>query len=83
MAIDGPIYRKFEVSRTDGRDAPGEKHENCLLFVLDLTHDPYARAAALRYAEACRPTHPMLASDLRRLVDDPSLQDLKGGGDAD
>ena len=46
------IYQKYRVERVDGRDRPGHKHEGCALFVLDLTHDPAARAAAIAYARA-------------------------------
>lgn len=68
MSADGKIYRKYEVHRTDGSDEPGGKHEDCTLFVLDLTHDVYARSAALMYADACQKTHPVLAADLRGRV---------------
>ena len=33
------LYDKFYVKRTDGKSEPGQKHENCKYFVLDLTHD--------------------------------------------
>jgi hypothetical protein len=66
MSADGPIYGKFYVRRTDGTDAPGAKHDGCDYFVLDLTHDPAARPAVLAYADAIEPTHPTLASDIRR-----------------
>lgn len=58
------IYNKYAVARNDGTSAPGKKHEACEYFVLDMTHDPYARPAILAYAEACRKTHPVLAADL-------------------
>jgi hypothetical protein len=61
------IYEKFNVTRTDGRSAPGEKHEGCPYFVLDLKHDPFAWPAILAYAKACESEYPSLASDLRRL----------------
>lgn len=60
------IYRKYEVTRTDGRSAPGEDHDGCAYFVLDLDHDPFAFAALQAYAEACAVSHPALAADLRR-----------------
>lgn len=69
MSLDGPIYQKFDVRRVDGRDAPGEKHFGCRYFVLDLTHDPYARIAALAYADACAASHPVLSIELRNRVD--------------
>lgn len=61
------LYRKFNVLRTDGRDMPGEKHENCQYFVLDITHDPFAKPALLAYAEACKNSYPVLAEDLKKL----------------
>ena len=63
-AKDGPLYEKFTVFRTDGRDAPGEKHAECDYFVLDLTHDPFALPAIRAYADACREKFPTLAADL-------------------
>jgi len=65
MSQDGPLYQKFRVERTDGQSSPGGKHADCRYFVLDLDHGPYAHAACLAYAEACRSTHPVLAQDLR------------------
>lgn len=58
------IYHKFDISRTDGSSLPGGKHANCSYFVLDLDHDPYAKAALKAYADACRDSYPKLASDL-------------------
>ncbi len=58
------VYNKYDVRRTDGRCEPGEKHENCAYFVLDLTHDPHAVPALRAYAESCRRTHPQLAIDI-------------------
>ncbi len=58
------IYRKFRVERTDGRSAPGEKHDGCTYFVLDIDHDPHALPALRAYAEACKDTHPELSRDL-------------------
>lgn len=66
---DGPIWGKFRVRRTDGRDAPGCKHDGCAYFVLDLTHDGYAAAAALAYADACEAEYPKLANSIRERVD--------------
>lgn len=57
-------YGKFHVQRTDGGSNPGEKHERCHYFVLDLTHDPYAIPAIRAYAMACMAEMPALASDL-------------------
>jgi hypothetical protein len=58
------IYNKFTVFRNDGRSNPGEKHDGCRYFVLDLNHDPYAITALRAYAEACADTFPTLARDL-------------------
>jgi hypothetical protein len=58
------IYAKFRVERTDGKSAPGEKHDGCEYFVLDRTHDRFAAAALRAYAEACRDEYPQLAADL-------------------
>ena len=68
MSADGPIYDKFQVFRSDGKHAPGEKHHGCQYFVLDLRHDAFAYPALEAYASACEATHPMLADDLRNLI---------------
>jgi DNA-binding transcriptional MerR regulator len=60
------LYGKFKVERTDGKSAPGEKHHGCDYFVLDLTHDPYAKAALRTYARECGDEYPALANDLMR-----------------
>lgn len=62
------LYRKYDVSRTDGRDDPGEKHDDCRYFVLDITHDPNAAPALRAYAEACKKERPTLAEDLEELA---------------
>ena len=66
------VYKKFIIERTDGRSGPGQKHEHCRYFVLDLDHDPFAFAALMAYAEECYDDHPNLASDLRRMLMEPS-----------
>lgn len=64
------LYRKFIVTRTDGRSAPGEKHADCEYLVLDLDHDPFARRAAMRYAEECgKGGYTLLAADIIRHVE--------------
>jgi hypothetical protein len=60
------LYGKFRVERTDGRSASGEKHHGCEYFVLDLTHDRFAREALTAYARACAEEYPTLANDLHR-----------------
>jgi len=56
------LYRKYDVSRVG--DESG-KHDDCDYFVLDLVHDPHAKAALLAYADSCDVYFPLLASDLR------------------
>lgn len=58
------LYHKFIVERTDGKHLPGEKHDRCAYFVLDLTHDPHAIPAVAAYAESCKDEYPFLARDL-------------------
>ena len=62
---DAGLYRKYQVERLDGSSEPGGKHAQCEYFVLDLEHDPHARAALDAYADSCARTHPRLADDLR------------------
>jgi hypothetical protein len=64
------LYEKFTVTRTDGRSAPGEKHEGCEYFVLDMDHDPFAAPALRAYAMACRTQYPALSRDLVAIVSD-------------
>lgn len=58
------LYGKFLVERVDGSSAPGGKHDGCDYFVLDITHDKFAKAALVAYAEACKEEYPLLAADL-------------------
>lgn len=60
------LFQKFNVSRTDGGDQPGEKHHGAEYFVLDLSDDPFAIPAVVAYAAACRADYPALAADLER-----------------
>lgn len=62
------IYPKFVVTRVEGGQGPGEKHETCRYFVLDLDHDPHAMPAIRAYAASCEGTLPGLASDLRQIA---------------
>lgn len=62
------LYPKFEVKRTDGKSALGEKHYGCSYFVLDLTHDSHAIPAILAYIDSCRDKYPNLANDLIDLI---------------
>lgn len=59
------IYHKFNVSRVDGTDMPGNKHFGCNYFVLDVTHDPFAKEALLTYiVEARQAGYRKLADEL-------------------
>ncbi|NDI85040.1 hypothetical protein [Undibacterium crateris] len=60
------LFQKFIVARTDGKDAPGQKHCGCEYFVLDVKHDQHAKAALAAYAIACAESHPDLRNDLVR-----------------
>jgi formylglycine-generating enzyme required for sulfatase activity len=62
------LYGKFAVVRADGRDGPGEKHEHCEHFVLDLDHDKHALPAIAAYVNSCKDEFPQLAADLRAKV---------------
>ena len=69
------VYRKFNVSRTDGTDQkPGDKHFNCVYFVLDISHDKFAAAALRAYAEACEAEMPWLAADVLDLANVNELE---------
>ncbi len=59
------LYEKFKVERTDGKSAPGEKHDRCDYFVLDVSCDPHAVRALMAYAESCKDEYPLLARDVR------------------
>lgn len=63
------LYNKFLVSRRDGSSLPGGKHEGCRYFVLDIDHDPHAKAALAAYAESCGADYPHLAIDLKGLTE--------------
>lgn len=63
------LYEKFRVERTDGKSAPGEKHDGCEYFVLDVTHDPYAADALRAYAHASAAEYPLLADDVRKMAE--------------
>lgn len=66
------LFRKFDVRRVDGSDAPGGKHHGCRYFVLDLDHDQHAPAAMAAYAKACRATHPVLSAEIDAEYPQPS-----------
>lgn len=58
------IFRKFEVRRVDGSDAPRGKHYGCRYFVIDMDHDAHAPAALGSYGRSCADSHPELSADL-------------------
>lgn len=62
------LYRKFEVHRTDGRDQPGGDRAGAEYIVLDLTYCPFARAAALVYADKMAVDYPQAAAELRAVI---------------
>lgn len=62
------LYSKYKVTRTDGSDKSGGKHEGCDYFVLDYTHDKFALKALKAYANACRREFPLLAHDLDAII---------------
>jgi hypothetical protein len=62
------VYRKYDVTRTDGSSAPGGKHADCAYFVLDLEHDEFAIPALKAYATACRKSHHLLAADIAAII---------------
>lgn len=72
------LYQKFYVERTDGSSFIGEKHEGCDYFVLDMTHDKYAKSAIAAYASACESEYPLLAADLREKYSLPSPAAVSG-----
>jgi len=63
------LYQKFTVSRSDGKHEEGRKHYDCEYFVLDLTHDKYAPKALMAYYIACKKEYPVLAKDLKKILD--------------
>ena len=62
------LYRKFDVKRTDGKSAPGQKHERCRYFVLDLDHDEFAYQSMATYRDQCKAKFPALAEDIGRYL---------------
>ena len=65
---DRGLYDKYQVRRVDGSGEPGGKHWKCRYFVLDLDHDPHARAALMAYAASCEEQFPKLAEDLFKVA---------------
>lgn len=71
---DRGLYGKFYIDRVDGQSAPGQKHDGCDYFVLDLTHDPFALPAIIAYAEACREEYPALSRDLTQKANEMRIR---------
>jgi hypothetical protein len=61
------LFEKFTVVRNDGTSAAGMKHDGCIYFVLDVTHDPFADEALRVYAQQCKREYPLLAEDITSL----------------
>lgn len=59
------LYGKWHVIRVSDFET---KHDDCNTFVLDLTHDPFARFCLPSYIEKCEKDYPQLAADLRELL---------------
>jgi hypothetical protein len=64
------IYDKYFVMRGDLQDMRGGRHFGCKHFVIDISHDPFAKETLLRYAELCEKEYPNLARDLRAMFPD-------------
>lgn len=75
------IFHKFNVTRVDGTDAPGGKHDGCDYFVLDVTHDPLAIPALQAYAVAAYDAgYETLAVDLQEKVEAAKKRaEMEGG----
>ncbi|MEZ0231869.1 MAG: hypothetical protein ACAH12_03445 [Methylophilaceae bacterium] len=64
------LFQKFIIERTDGKDAPGGKHQHDEYFVLNLTTDKNSLPAIMAYAKSCEGAYPILADDLRSKMRD-------------
>ncbi len=65
------LYPKWYLERIND---PDQKHDNCFVFVLDLTHDVHARFALIAYIESCKEDYPILAEDLREKLLDITIK---------
>lgn len=65
------LYGKYAVTRLADYE---DKHGTCPFFVLDIRHDPFARAAVVAYAEACQREYPFLSQDLYGLLTNVPLE---------
>lgn len=79
------VYGKFAVRRVDGRDAPGGDRHGADYFVLDVTHDRFAKPALAAYVQACAGDYALLAQDLvtRHDLGDPAELIPPAGQDYD
>lgn len=69
------LFGKFNISRTDGSDKVGSKHQGCEYFVLDATHDPIAIVALRAYADAAvLAGYELLAADLEKMIERGTLR---------
>jgi len=67
------LYPKFNVERVNG----SARHQHCFYFVLDLRHDPHARAAAEAYVLSCENQYPVLAAELRTKISAEAFRGMK------
>lgn len=67
-AAEKGLFDKYYIRRTDEQDAPGCRHDNCELFVMDITHDIHAQDAMLFYARQVAAIKPQLALDIMEKV---------------
>jgi len=58
------LYGKYRIEKADGSPVD----PRAMYFTIRLDTDPFARAAARAYIEACREQEPELARDLERLL---------------
>lgn len=79
--IDKGLYEKFNVSRTDGRSAPGEKYFGCDYFVVDINCDKFAAFVLAIYSRVCKEEYPLLAEDLEKTLEEMSESGLVMIGD--
>jgi len=59
---DRGLYHKYKVERI--KPDPKGKHKDCDYYVLDMTHDTYAKVAIAAYVLECGIEFPELAKDL-------------------
>lgn len=67
-ALQGLNINKYIVKRSNGD--PMGKHHDYSYYVLDLTHDKFAKIALIAYIEACREEYPKLAESIEVLLEE-------------